>query len=227
MQFRVNLPQFQGPLELLTSLSIERDLPLDGISLAAIAHAYRTALRAPAAGGVPLSEVGDFALLEARLIRLKAGWRRPGPELPEEDLAGEQTPRRDGELVQAALFLRSRLSRALFLHPAHAPLATHPVQAIAEAMERIDRRAKTRIGRRARLRAAPRVQFRQVLAGLRQALRERGRIEVAAWGSSRGARVLELVAALELTRLGEATLEQEQFLRPIYISRRGAERGGF
>lgn len=224
MQFRVNQPEYQGPLELLTSLSIERDLPLDGISLAEIARCYRGALRE--AGAVPLSEVGDFALLEARLIRLKAAWRRPLLELPEDDAGLAEMPGRDGGLAPWTRFLRARQSRALFLHPARAPLATYPKEAIAEAIERLERRARTRIGHRARLRAAPRVQLRQVLAGLRRALLERGRIEVAAAGSSRGARVLELVAALELTRLGEAAIEQERFCRPLYLSRRGARSGG-
>lgn len=222
MQFRVDQRDYQGPLDLLASLSIDRDLPLDSISLAEIARRYREGL---GRGDLSLAEVGDFALLEARLIRLKAAWQRLLPDVPEEDGEAAAEPVRDAGALAVLRFLQSRRRQAEYLHPAARMLANYPPEALIQALERIDRRAVQRIGRRVRLRAAPRVQFRRVLLWLRQALRSGQRVEVAAPLRSRGERVLELLAALELTRLGEAEIEQSRLYAPIFITRRGADIG--
>lgn len=223
MQFRVDQPQYQGPIDLLTSLSHERDLPLESISLAEIVRSYRQQLRLR--DDVHLSEVGDFVLLEARLIRLKAAWQRMVPEMPDEEQEPAVFGSRDPAAAKGARFLRSRAAIGILMHPAAMPLSNYPREAIVEAMQRLQRRAETRIGRRLRLRAAPRLQFRRVLSWLRQALRRGERVEVAGIERPRGERVLEFIAALELGRLGEALIDQEHFFAPIYIVRRDADLG--
>ena len=56
-----------------------------------------------------------------------------------------------------------------------------------------------------------------MLGVLRRALREQGRLRIAAPGLPRRAAILELLGALELTRGGEAELEQEQLWTPLYL----------
>ncbi len=217
MQFRVVQDAYQGPLDLLLRLSLERDLPLPDISLSAIAREYRQILRS--APEVPLGDVGDFAVLSARLLLLKAGWRRHVAEELEE--AEEIAPRGGGmpELAAALLFLQSRMREPLFARQVLRPLASHDPEQLLLAWDRLSRRA-ARLGRRARLKPKAQIPFRRVLVVLRRELRQQGRLRIAAPSRPRREAVLELLGALELTRLGEAGLEQRQLTDPLYLIRR-------
>ncbi len=222
MDFRVEQERYQGPLELLVSLCLERDLPLPEISLARIARAFQEELRG--AEDLPLGEIGDFAVLSARLIRLKAGWQRGEFDLSDEDGDASAIPQaQDAPEVQVGVpFLRARARRAVFLHPVRAQLASYPPIVLVEAMDRVRRRAR-RIGRRARLRQRPRLAFRRVLIDLRRALRVERRLRIAAPGRPQRDGILEILGALELTRLGETSIEQERLYGPLYLVAREEE----
>ncbi len=225
MEFRVQQERYQGPLELLVSLCLDRDLPLPEISLSRIAKAFQEELRG--VQDVPLGEVGDFAVLSARLIRLKAAWQRGEFDLDQEDEQAATLPSaQDAPEVRTGVpFLRARQRQAVFRHPVRAPLASYPPIALVEAMERVARRAR-RIGRRTRLRARPRLAFRRVLQGLRQALRSERRLRIAGPDRSRSQGILEVLGALELTRLGEAGIDQERLYGPLYLVAREADKVG-
>ncbi len=214
MQFRVVQDAYQGPLDLLLRLSLERDLPLPEISLATITREYRQSIKA--ASEVALGDVGDFAVLSARLLRLKAGWRRHvAEELEEaEELPGEQDAAQ--ALTAAVEFLRARMRQPLFAREVARPLAGCDPEELLLAWDRLRRRA-ARLGRRARLRPKAQIPFRRVLGALRRELRQQGRLRIAAPSRPRREAVLELLGALELTRLGEAGLEQERWTDPLYL----------
>lgn len=214
MQFRVVQDAYQGPLDLLLRLSLERDLPLPEISLAAIAREFRQGIRQ--ASEVPLGDVGDFAVLSARLLRLKAGWRRHVAEELEE---AEEIPVEIGsapEMAAAVEFLRRRMREPLLAREVPRPLASCDPADLMEAWDRLRRRA-ARLGRRARLRPRAQIPFRRVLGALRRELRQQGRLRIAAPTRPRREAVLELLGALELTRLGEAGLQQERLMDPLYL----------
>ncbi len=225
MEFRVQQERYQGPLELLVSLCLERDLPLPEISLSRIVRAFQEELRG--AQDLPLTDVGDFAVLSARLIRLKAAWQRGEYDIAEDDEQAATLPSAQDALeVQVGVpFLRARARQAVYRHPVRAALAQYPPIALVEAMERIVRRSR-RIGRRVRLRQRPRMAFRRVLLELRRALRSQRRLRIAAPGSTRGQGILEVLGALELTRLGEAGIEQSALYSPLYLVAREGEHGG-
>jgi chromatin segregation and condensation protein Rec8/ScpA/Scc1 (kleisin family) len=222
VDFRVEQERYQGPLELLVSLCLERDLPLPEISLARIAKAFQEELRG--AGDLPLGDIGDFAVLSARLIRLKAAWQRGEFDLSDEDGDVTAVPRaQDAPEVQVGTpFLHRRMRQAVFLHPVRAQLASYPPIVLVEAMDRVQRRAR-RLGRRARLRPRQRMAFRRVLLDLRRALRTERRLRIAAPGRVRREGILEILGALELTRLGETLIEQERLYGPLYLVAREEE----
>lgn len=214
MQFRVAQEAYQGPLELLLRLSLERDLPLPEISLAEIARSFRQELRGER--DLSLSEVGDFAVLAARLLRLKAGWRRYVAEELEE---ADDLPAVGGSgasLASAVLFLRQRMGQPLFARLVARPLAKVDPQELLLAWDRLTQRSR-RLGRRTRLRPKAQVPFRRVLHALRRELRIQGKLRIAPPDRARREAVLELLGALELTRLGEAGLEQERLIDPLYL----------
>ncbi|MDA8345820.1 MAG: hypothetical protein M0Z66_10090 [Thermaerobacter sp.] len=225
MEFRVQQERYQGPLELLVSLCLERDLPLPDISLSRIARAFQEEIRG--AEDLPLADVGDFAVLSARLIRLKAAWQRGEWNLDDDDEEAATVPRaQDAPEVQIGVpFLRRRVRQAVFRHPARAPLASYPPIILVEAMERVQRRAR-RLGRRARLKTRPRLAFRRVLQTLRRALREERRLRIAAPERTRREGILEVLGALELTRLGEAGIDQERLYGPLYLVAQEEEHRG-
>lgn len=214
MQFRVSQDAYQGPLDLLLRLSLERDLPLPEISLAIIAREFRQALREYAE--VPLGDVGDFAVLSARLLRLKAGWRRHvADELEEaEELAIEAGS--DPEISAGVEFLRRRMREPLLPRQVQRPLASCDPGELLAAWDRLQRRA-ARLGRRTRLRPKAQIPFRRVLAALRRELRQQKRLRIAPPERTRREAVLELLGALELTRLGETGIEQERLTDPLYL----------
>jgi chromatin segregation and condensation protein Rec8/ScpA/Scc1 (kleisin family) len=214
VQFRVVQDAYQGPLDLLLRLALERDLPLGEISLAAIARDYRRELGQ--SRDVPLGEVGDFAVLQARLLHLKAGWRRHVAEELEEAEAVAAAAGVGQEMAAAVAFLRSHMREPLFARQVARPLAACDPAELFAAWQRINRRARV-LGRRARLRPKPQIPFRRVLHALRRELRKEGRLRIAAPGRSRPEAVLELLGALELTRLGEAGIEQEHLQAPLYL----------
>ncbi len=223
MQFRVVQEAYQGPLDLLLRLSLERDLPLPDISLAAIAREYSQSIKA--SPELQLGDVGDFALLSARLLRLKAGWRRHVAEELEEadELAASSEPTL--EFTAAVAFLRGRMREPLFARDVPHPLASCDIAELTEAWNRLLRRA-ARLGRRTRIRPKGQIPFRRVLGVLRRELRREGRMRIAAPTRPRREAVLELLGALELTRLGEAGLEQAMLTDPLYlIAREEADDG--
>jgi len=213
MQFRVAQDAYQGPLDLLLRLALERDLPLPEISLARVAQEFRQDLREH--GDLPLHEVGDFAVVAARLIRLKAGWRRFLE--PEED-DPEAAPERPGARSYApgVDFLRGHMGQMLLARDVPRELRDYPPEELLEAFRRMRARVR-RLARRPRLRPKSQIPFRRVLAALRRRLRESGRVPIAQRGSARPQAVLELLGALELTRAGEAGLDQAAFNAPLFL----------
>jgi len=208
VRFPVDVPGFTGSLEQLVVRAQRGEVDLDAIAVAEITGSYRA--RIDAAGDqVDLQEMADFLSLAARLVALKASRLNPAEivamEDPEEDDAGGDAGRR---LIEYRLF-----------------------KAAAEALlaEAAEEGARSFLGLVApdvipveRLRIAPErlaAAFREVLAKLRDRLRG-GRLafeELFAAVHTRLEAVACFLALLELLRLGEVIVEQDEPFGPISV----------
>lgn len=92
MAYAVELPVFQGPLDLLLHLIEREELDITRVSLAQVTDQYLAHLRAMEGG--ELADIADFLVIAARLILIKSEallprppTRAPGEEDPGEELA--------------------------------------------------------------------------------------------------------------------------------------------
>lgn len=81
--FDIQLPQFEGPLELLLELIEKEKLSINDISLSQIANQYIEKIRSR--GNFPAQEVADFIVIAATLMLIKSRTLLPSLELTAEE----------------------------------------------------------------------------------------------------------------------------------------------
>lgn len=233
----LELPGFQGPLELLLSLIERRRLAITDVSLAEVADQYLEAVRAlPAPDADVLSE---FLVIAARLLVLKSRALLPQPEVPDqeeplEDLAERLEAYRRVKEVALQLAARFDAAEQAFPHPTRpelqhlqAPLA--PID--AAILARLWRTIAARQAIAPRQDAPPqrRVSVAERLLYLRERLASEGALR---WSEIAGETLDELIATflavLELVRRSELGVRQERAFGPIVLEapRRAAVAGG-
>jgi segregation and condensation protein A len=106
--YKVKLPTFEGPLDLLLSLIKENKIDIYDIPIAFITHQYLQYIELMKE--LNLTIAGEFLLMAATLIHIKSRMLLPVEERPEED---EEDPRL--ELVQMLLEYQSFREAALGL----------------------------------------------------------------------------------------------------------------
>ncbi len=83
--FRIQVDAFSGPMDLLLYLVRKAEVPIVEVELAPIADQFVTVVRQwQAAGELHLEEAGDFILMAATLLEIKARTIAPPPETDEE-----------------------------------------------------------------------------------------------------------------------------------------------
>jgi segregation and condensation protein A len=87
--YRVQLPAFEGPLDLLLQLIEREKLDISAISLAAVADQFLQTVRQMDA--VEAADLSDFLVIAARLVWIKSRLLLPQPRPPSED-ADEEDP---------------------------------------------------------------------------------------------------------------------------------------
>ena len=98
--FRVALPSFEGPLDLLLHLIREHRIDIFDIPIALITQKYLDAIRAMKE--LDLDIAGEFILMAATLTHIKSRMLLPNPEpVPDEDQGPQDDPRE--ELVRRLL----------------------------------------------------------------------------------------------------------------------------
>jgi segregation and condensation protein A len=132
MAFRVALPTFEGPLDLLLHLIREHRIDIFDIPIALITKKYLEALQAMRE--LSLDVAGEFLLMAATLAHIKSRMLLPDPE-PNADETEEQVDPRE-ELVRRLL-------------------AYQKYKAAAEELSRQDLLGRDVFARRARLEAIP------------------------------------------------------------------------
>jgi segregation and condensation protein A len=236
-ELELDLDAFEGPFDLLLTLVLKEELDLAEVDVAGIVVAFceRLAER----GELDLEACGEFLVLVAALLELKARGLFPDEEAelselePEE--AAEELARRLAEYrraKEAAGWLAERLEaegdRFFRLGPAPlAPraerrLAPQEPESLAVALRLLAAEPPSVSLAHLELRFPPVSQF---LERFRAVLRRRQRFDLDAEvdGLSRIEQAVAFLALLELRRSGEVSLEQAAPFAPIRVRRAEAE----
>jgi segregation and condensation protein A len=234
----LDLDAFEGPFDLLLTLLLKDAIQPAEIDMAAIVVAFVE--RCAEQGRLDLDACGEFLVLIAALLELKARYLFPDEEaelaeLEPED-AAEELARRLAEyrrMKEAAAWLRERLEaeRDRYFRLGPAPLVPEPQRKLApqeplrlaEALRALAIEApKVSLAHMA-LRFPPVAQF---LERFRAVLQRRRRFDFDAEvsGLSRVEQAVAFLALLELRKSGEIALSQAQPFAPIRVSRLDDER---
>ncbi len=237
-ELELDLDAFEGPFDLLLSLVLREELPLQEVDLAEIVIAFVEHLADR--GELDLDACGEFLVLISALLELKARAMFPEEEAelaelePEE--AAEELARRLAEYrraKEAAQFLRGRLDerRDLYFRLGPAPLAPRPerrlapqsADRLAAALRVLSIEPPAPSTAHMALRFPPVSQF---VDRWRSLLRRRSRFDFdhEVQGLSRVEVAVAFLALLELRKQNEIAIAQAAPFAPIRISRAEAER---
>jgi segregation and condensation protein A len=232
-ELELDLDAFEGPFDLLLTLVLKEELDLAEVDVAGIVVAFveRLAER----GELDLEACGEFLVLVAALLELKARGLFPDEEAELADLepeeAAEELARRLAEYrraKEAAAWLAERLEgegdRFFRLGPAPlAPkverrLADQEPESLAVALRLLAAEPPSVSLAHLELRFPPVSQFLERF----RALLSRRRVfdlDAEVEGMSRIEQAVAFLALLELRRSGEVALEQAAPFAPIRVSR--------
>jgi segregation and condensation protein A len=232
-ELELDLDAFEGPFDLLLTLVLKEELDLAEVDVAGIVVAFveRLAER----GELDLEACGEFLVLVAALLELKARGLFPDEEAELADLepeeAAEELSRRLAEYrraKEAAAWLAERLEgegdRFFRLGPApltpkvERRLADQEPESLAVALRLLAAEPPSVSLAHLELRFPPVSQFLERF----RALLSRRRVfdlDAEVEGMSRIEQAVAFLALLELRRSGEVALEQAAPFAPIRVSR--------
>jgi segregation and condensation protein A len=232
-ELELDLDAFEGPFDLLLTLVLKEELDLAEVDVAGIVVAFveRLAER----GELDLEACGEFLVLVAALLELKARGLFPDEEAELADLepeeAAEELARRLAEYRRAketAAWLAERLEgegdRFFRLGPApltpkvERRLADQEPESLAVALRQLAAEPPSVSLAHLELRFPPVSQFLERF----RALLSRRRVfdlDAEVEGMSRIEQAVAFLALLELRRSGEVALEQAAPFAPIRVSR--------
>ncbi len=237
-ELELDLDTFEGPFDLLLTLILKEELRLREVDVAEVVVAFVE--EAAARDALDLEACGEFLVLVAALLELKARELFPDEEVDASELspeeAAEDLARRLAEyrrVKEAAAWLARRLEqesdRYFRLGPAPlAPIARREpapqdAAALAAAMRRLAAEPPRVSLAHMELRFPPIERF---LERFRAVLRRRSAfvLDAELEGLSRLEQAAAFVALLELRKAGEARLEQAAPFAPIRVLRPDVER---
>jgi segregation and condensation protein A len=237
-ELELDLDAFEGPFDLLLSLVLREELDLAEVDVAGIIVAFVERLAARAE--LDLEACGEFLVLVAALLELKARGLFPEEEAELDELepeeAAEELARRLAEyrrMKEAAAWLSDRLAAEgdRFFRLGPAPLAPRPERRLAQQ----DPAQLAEVIRLLAI-APPPVSLahmglrfppvEQFVERFRSLLKRRRRFDFDAEiaGLSRIEVAVAFLALLELRKSGEIALDQAAPFAPIRIFRVDAER---
>lgn len=213
----VRLGIFEGPVELLLWLVRRNELDVFDVPIGRLTDDFLAFVRS--ARNLNLESVSDFLVMSGILVRLKMRALLPRPK--EEDLAAptislDQILDEFRRYQEAARSLADRETERRRFYPR--PGGTVPK---APAAEREELSVLTAAFRRLLERAKPdrvvevaprKIRFEDILSDLRRLIRRKGRVafEDALKGGTITELVVMFIAVLELVRLNEITIAQEE-----------------
>jgi segregation and condensation protein A len=232
--FRVELPVYEGPMELLVELVERQEVELAQVDVALVCDEFLSYVGR--AGELELSIAGEFLVMAATLVALKA--RLLFPRSAEEAGLGKSDAadllehialyRRFKEL---ALSLREMESSQLELFPRGSPVSVVPPRRPLEASEDLALLVEAYgrlvpVGMDGGFLAEEKVTVAERMEELEAVLGERGRVSLGELIPDRRRReyvVVTFLALLELVRLKRVRLAQAEPYRLLWVTAPDAE----
>jgi segregation and condensation protein A len=232
--YRVRLPAFEGPLDLLLHLIQQHELDILDIPIAFITQKYVEYITLMQQLNIDLAS--EYLVMAATLLHIKS--KMLLPSLPEDQEEGELEPEEDprAELVRRLLEYqkyrdaaeqlgdrnllgRDVFGRAMPVPAAEGPAPLAPVSLfkLLEAFQAVMDRAQIRTDHEVEL---ERFSITDRINELSDVLRAKPRVyfdELFAGQSSRAALIITFLALLEMTRLRMTRLTQAGPLAPIVV----------
>lgn len=232
--YRVALPVYEGPLDLLLQLIERAELDITAVALAQVTDQYLEYIHQM---NVPPDEISAFLVVAARLIQIKSEALLPRPPVRE---AGEEDP---GETLarqlrvykrfkELATWLEERETKHLrtYLRVAPPPrlesrlnLSDLTLADLLAAAEAIFAREQNKAELNTII-SAPRITIREKIAWIAQHLRERPHSTFRTLLSDKPSRlevVVTFLALLELVKRYRVQAKQEALFGEIFIEKVG------
>jgi segregation and condensation protein A len=232
--YRVQLPTFEGPLDLLLHLIQQHELDIMDIPIAFVTERYLAFVTLMQELNIDLAS--EYLVMAATLTHIKS--KMLLPSVPEDQEDGELEPEEDPRLelvrrlleyqkykeVAAELGDRSLLGRDVFERgvaipttEGQAPLAPVNLFKLLEAFQAVIDRAEIRTDHEVQL---ERFSITERISELSDVLSKRPRLrfeELFEGARTRGALIITFLALLEMTRLRMTRLMQAGPMEPILI----------
>lgn len=230
--YSIDLPVYQGPMDLLLELIERAELDITKISLAKVTDQYLAHIRQLQARS--LSDIAAFLVIAARLIQIKSEALLPRPperELGEEDpgdaLARQLVAYKKYKQVATLLAEREKAGLRSFLRVVLPPVVELKLdlegltaddlrRAMEEALANQPRPPEIR-----RAIAPPRVNIRQKIALIVDAIRRSGKLSfrrILKKSRSRLEAVISFLALLELIKQNQVQAEQPELFGDIAVT---------
>jgi segregation and condensation protein A len=233
----VQLPHFEGPLDLLLHLCQKHELNILDIPIGFVTEKYLEYLAVMQM--MELDVAAEYLVMAATLAHIKSKMLLPAPPPGQED---DETPEDEADprealirrlleyqkykLAGEQLAARGVAGRDVFLRGAPIeeatssglpPLAEVPLFALVEAFQRVLDRSKLRLSHDV---VADRVSLSDRIGELSDLLRDRRRLafeEMFAGVATKFDMVITFLALLEMTKLRMTRLFQSEPLGPLYV----------
>ncbi|MFC1530295.1 segregation and condensation protein A [Gemmatimonadota bacterium] len=233
MGYAVRIEAFEGPLDLLLFLIRKNEMDIHDIPIAHITRQYLDYIEVMQL--LDLELAGDFLVMAATLMQIKARMLLPSQALEDEDdprlelvrqLEEYQLYRKAAETLQE----RENTYSNYFLReggpgPVDLPEAEEVVldvtlfdllQAYQEALERIQDEGRYEV-QGPEVKVSDQIEF---LRGLLAGSERLSLLEILTGFNNRMAMVVTIVAVLELARLGELSMEQAELYGDLWLNRK-------
>ncbi len=235
LDYTVQLPVFEGPLDLLLRLIEREELDITAVALAQVADAYLAHVRALEAPNP--SALSAFLVIAARLLLIKSRALLPRPPVPpgpddppDEGVALARQLREYQRFRQAAAVLRAwqEQGRRMYLRAGPPPVVRPPERleaSLAELIAALERRLQLMLPLEdppVPLPAPKVITVAEMVARMRERLSAQEWLEFTDLLSVSANRVEVVVAlwtVLELLKRHAITVEQEALFGPIMIGR--------
>ncbi len=231
---RIELPQFEGPLDLLLHLITKHELDILDIPIAFITSRYLEYIRLMKQMSIDIAS--EYLVMAATLAHIKSKMLLPTPPADQDEGLDQEPEDPRAELVRrlleyqkykaaaADLSERTRFGQDVFARgqsePAPegpAPLAATSVFSLIDAFQRIVDRRKIRIDHEIDF---DRISITERIGELADVLRTRDRCtleDLLPEDLSQGDLIITFLALLEMTRLRMTRLLQTHPLAPLHV----------
>lgn len=231
--YTIDLPVYEGPLDLLLELIERAELDITKVALARVTDQYMAYLRGQAA--LEMEDLTHFLVIAARLLQIKSEAllprppeREPGEEDPGDALARQLVAYKKYKQIAVLLAEREEDGLRTYLRRAPAPMPEPRLDLDGLGLEDL-RRALVELASYERSRdevlersvQIPRVHIRDRIERIVGAIRSLGRTSlssVLADVRSRLEIVVSFLAILELVKQGQVSVEQEGLFGEIEIA---------